>query len=152
MIKKFDYKKFIGKKFGKWKILNYKGFVKSSNPKFKSHRIYYFKCICNCGNIRLVPLNNLTSGRSKGCQSCAAKKHGLAGTYLYGIWSNLMRKNKERNIQVSKQWFVIKKFINDVNKHLGPRPSKKHKFVLKDYSKGFIINNVKWGFGSKKFV
>jgi len=152
MKNKKTYNNLIGKKFGKWKILKYEGFVKSTNPKYKQHGTQYFKCVCKCGKIRSVPLNNLTSGRSKGCQSCAVKTHGLAGTYLYSVWHRIMDYNKNKNIKVCKRWFDINKFVYDVNKHLEPRPSNKVKFVMKDYKKGFFTGNVKWGINFKKFI
>jgi len=141
---------FIGKKFGKWKILKYEGFVSSAIPKYKWQGTHYFKCICKCGKIKKIPLNNLTSGRSNGCQSCSKEIHGLAGTYLYGVWQRIMKYNKHKKIKVSKRWFDIKKFVYDVNKQLGPRPSKKYKFIMIDYKNGFFIGNIKWGVHFKK--
>jgi len=152
MHKKIKYHTFIGKKFGKWKILNYEGFVKSSIPKYKWQGVHLFKCMCKCGKIRIVPLNNLTSGNSKGCQSCAVKKHGLTGTYLYSVWLRIMYNNKHKNVKVCKRWFDIKKFVYDVNKILGPKPSNKVKFVMKDNNKGFFKWNVEWSIHYKKFA
>ena len=68
---------------------------------------YYWKCRCDCGNYKIVRIDNLTSGTVKSC-GCLNRerckeigdkghkqkkgvdnpnfKHGLSGTRLYTIW------------------------------------------------------------------
>ena len=152
MDKKILYNSFVGKKFGKWKLLKYEGFISSSNPKYIGFKTHYFKCICQCGKIRSIPFNNLTAGCSKGCQKCARTTHGKSRTYLYSVWQKIINKHKKKNIKINNRWFDINKFIYDVNKHLGPRPSKKHMFLLKDIEKGYYINNIIWNVNSKFFI
>jgi len=55
----------IGKKFGKWEVLNY---IKTN----KSGK--YYECMCDCGNIRVIPGTTLRAGRSTKCTDCQYKK------------------------------------------------------------------------------
>lgn len=54
------------------------------------------ECRCDCGTIKLVPLANLTGGRTRSCGCrrstvCAALRttHGRTGTRIYGIWNGM---------------------------------------------------------------
>jgi len=51
-----------GRKYGKWLALEYVG---------KRGTNYYWRCQCDCGNIRTVKSYNLRVGKSKNCPSCA---------------------------------------------------------------------------------
>lgn len=82
---------FIGKKFGRFTILE---FVRRVN----GHNI--LRCVCDCGNEREVRLSSLTTGNtySCGCYSTerrsaisieANTKHGLCYHPLYSVWANM---------------------------------------------------------------
>lgn len=55
-----------------------------------------WKCLCDCGEMTVVRLDGLMSGRSTSC-GCVAKQmlserqktHGESGTKLYGVWCSM---------------------------------------------------------------
>ena len=55
----------IGKIFGKWTALSE---VKIEKPG------KHFECICECGNVKIIPGTTLRAGRSKQCPDCQYKK------------------------------------------------------------------------------
>jgi hypothetical protein len=56
----------IGKRFGKW-------VVRSFSYKNASNHSFYL-CHCDCGTDTTIRIDNITSGRSKGCKRCSWKK------------------------------------------------------------------------------
>ena len=60
----------VGKKFGRWKIIEF-----SYRKKYGRKFYKYYKCKCECGNIRVVDFKTLKDGRSK---SCGCLKYDLA--------------------------------------------------------------------------
>lgn len=77
-----------GKRFGKLTVLAFAG--KSGC----GHNLW--KCSCDCGKETIVTVGHLRSGHTKSCgcglresASKSHKTHGLAGTRLYSIWSNI---------------------------------------------------------------
>jgi len=51
----------IGKKFGKWTVITYLEDVKPGK---------HYECLCECGNIRIIPGTTLRANRSKQCSDC----------------------------------------------------------------------------------
>lgn len=51
----------IGKRFGKWEVL---AEFHDKNPG------KHYECMCDCGNIRIIPGTTLRAGRSKQCTKC----------------------------------------------------------------------------------
>ncbi len=51
----------IDKKFGKWTVLAYVEDIKPGK---------HYECLCECGNIKIIPGTTLRAGRSKQCPSC----------------------------------------------------------------------------------
>lgn len=51
----------IGKKFGKWEVLEY-----VSDKKPGKH----YECLCECGNIRIIAGTDLRASRTKQCSDC----------------------------------------------------------------------------------
>jgi hypothetical protein len=77
----------IGKRFGRLVVLE--------KLNTKSHGSTIHKCICDCGNIKNVPLSYLKSEhtRSCGCLSLEAHtSHGLSRTRLYGIHQSMLKR------------------------------------------------------------
>ena len=69
-------------------------------------KIYYWLCLCDCGNKKLIPRNNLKNGHTKSC-GCLQKKYtsqmGKKNTThgdttsgkingLYSIWMRMKRR------------------------------------------------------------
>lgn len=77
-----------GKSFGKLTVLAFAG------KNGCGHNLW--KCSCDCGKETIVTIGHLRSGHTKSCGcglreavSKSHKTHGLAGTRLYDIWSNI---------------------------------------------------------------
>lgn len=58
-------REYLGEKFGRWTILEYKGQAKNY------HRLYL--CRCECGTEKVVQLGHLKNGRSASC-GCLRKE------------------------------------------------------------------------------
>lgn len=94
----------VGKKFGRLTVLSFD----------RSEGGYSFwRCICECGNEKVVRAGNLRQGTVKSC-GCLAKeaqlkrgltsgigdktrKHGGFGTKLYGVWASMIRRCENKN-------------------------------------------------------
>lgn len=85
----------IGSRFGRLVVLE---LVEKVNYMKK------YKCVCDCGNIRICYLNNLKSGKTVSC-GCYRKKvsaetlfvHGDRHTRLYSIWTNMKTRCYNKN-------------------------------------------------------
>lgn len=84
-------KTLIGEKFGKLVVI--KRAEDYISPKGKHSPMWL--CKCKCGKIKAIAQSSLKFGTTKscGCSRYESKtKHGLSGTRLYGIWSNMKRR------------------------------------------------------------
>lgn len=123
----------INKRFGRLKVVEF------SHIKNKTS---YWKCICDCGNEKIISRGALTSGDTISCgcfreehKSEYGFKHGKAGTKLYSVWSSMIQRCTNpkasnykryggRGIKICDEW--RKNFIsfydwaieNDYNKGL----------------------------------
>lgn len=94
-----------------------------------------FVCVCDCGNVRTVLKENLTTGRQKSCgclsrQMAAAsgerlKKHGMYKTRVYKIWAQMKRRCQtpsngayerygSKGIKVCDRWQSFEMFYADM--------------------------------------
>ena len=109
-----SYKKDLtGQRFGKLTVLE---FVQTTDE--ESH----WRCRCDCGNIAVIRIGGLTSGKTQSCgclqkerASQAKKKHGMTHTRLYNIWKSMKERCYNRNavnynryggrgITICKEW------------------------------------------------
>lgn len=76
-------KNLIGNRYGHLVVVEYGGMRE------RDHRSLW-RCVCDCGNDKLVPTSLLTGGAvtSCGCNRTRPKHltHGGCGTRLYSIW------------------------------------------------------------------
>lgn len=78
----------------------------------------YWRCLCDCGNEKIVSASNLVCGNVKSC-GCLRKeqaierfknaasnnvKHGKAGTSLYYVWNCMRQRCENPNISTYK-WY-----------------------------------------------
>lgn len=119
-----------------------------------------WECVCDCGNVTIVPAGRLKSGNTRSC-GCLARdsaggitqaKHGLSDTAEYSIWSNIKQRcyNEKdqgypyyggKGITMSEEWEVsFETFYRD----MGPRPTDQHSIDRKDNSKGYSKENCRW--------
>lgn len=110
-----------GKKFGRLSVIEFAGRDK--------HRHLLWRCVCECGNERLVAKNNLLSGRTVSCGCYASerasnqlRKHGMFSSRFYSVWHDMMRRcyNKNdvhynryggRGISVCEEWHDVRNFV-----------------------------------------
>lgn len=117
------YKDWTNRKFGRLTVVRLHHKVQKFKPDGSpnGHR-YYWECKCSCGNTTIVLVDHLTRHKilSCGClgrerASLASSKHHMRHTRIYGIWSGMRQrcrnKNSEkysiyggRGIIVCKEW------------------------------------------------
>src|SRR3990167_4767260 len=119
---------FIGKRFGKLRVLSFAP---------QDGWIRYVNCLCDCGRKRVVRLGNLRSGNTKSC-GCVASWRPRPPKQtihpLYKIWSGMKDRCYSttapqyprygaRGIVMCDTW---KARFNNFASDIGPRPSKMH--------------------------
>lgn len=80
---KYNIDDYIGKKFGKWTILEYVGNKNGDR---------YVRCRCECGKEQEINFLRVISGGSKACLSCREKTHGNSDSPLYTVWLDMKRR------------------------------------------------------------
>lgn len=109
----------VGKKFGRLTVIE--------EVYCNKHR-RYLKCLCECGNIKIVPMSHLRNGHTKSC-GCLKRekaiKHAMWGTPEYITWHSMMQRcyNPNNNaykdyggrgIFVSEKWHNFETFLADM--------------------------------------
>ena len=83
-------KNIIGNKYNKLTILELERKEKKNN-----HWRYYYKCQCECGNIKTIERDAIVFGGSKSC-GCAFKgmnaKHNLCNSRIYKIYIDMKKR------------------------------------------------------------
>ena len=136
----------IGKKIGKLTVIQ----LDHIKTKFYDNRprdYKYYRCLCDCGNEKIVVESSLIKGVTKSC-GCLHKKrakeanikHGLKGTRIYNIWRNMKSRclNEkdfhykyygQRGITICNEW------INDIKSF--------HDWAIKNgYAENLTIDRI----------
>lgn len=122
-----------------------------------NYKSLMWRCVCDCGNERIVDGSGIRAGRNKSC-GCASPKfsgdirtHGLTGTRLYRIWVGMklrcsgMSAGKERKnyydkgIRVCDRWMDVRNFLEDMG-----HPPDNLSIDRIDGSKGYEPGNCRW--------
>lgn len=99
-------KNLIGNQYGRLTVIGYAG----TN---KYHRSMW-KCVCTCGNSKIVNSNSLQQGRTRSC-GCLDKEthinhpnrktHGQCNTRLYRIWKKMKSRCFNPNDPDYQKWY-----------------------------------------------
>ena len=99
MMRKKDY---TGERFGMLTVLSY-------SKTIKGHK--YYKCQCDCGNIKDISGSHLVTGASKSCGCMVVKTtikrsttHGQSHTRLFSIWQGMKDRCYNSNSAVYKYY------------------------------------------------
>lgn len=117
-----------------------------------------WRCVCECGEIRVIPGNSLRAGRNKSCgclspkfTSERTKKHGMSLSRVYGIWRGMIARCSDasvgktrklyhdKGIRVCERWMKFENFLEDMGV-----PEKHQSIDRKDGSKGYEQKNCRW--------
>lgn len=122
-----------------------------------NYKSLMWKCICDCGNERIVDGSGLRAGRNKSC-GCASPKfpinvktHGYVGTRVYRIWCGMNSRCSEsaqgksrklyyeKGITVCERWKEFKNFLEDMGE-----PDLGMSIDRIDGTKGYYKENCRW--------
>ena len=102
-----------------------------------TRRQLYWKCLCSCGNEKIICGNRLKNGNTKSCGCLLSEwakklgselhqsKHGMYGSRTYNIWHLMIKRCNNRNstgykyyggrgIVVCENWKVFENFYKDM--------------------------------------
>ena len=115
------------------------------------HTYWLFKC--DCGNEKVICVNNVKRGNTKSC-GCLFKKsnliHGMEKTKIYRAWASMKQRCLNSNnakyknyggrgISICDEWASFENFYND----MGERP-KGLTLDRIDNNKGYYKSNCRW--------
>jgi hypothetical protein len=144
-----------GEHHGRWTVL---GPAVDPKPNGK----FYWACVCVCGTRKNVTENMIACGVSVGCGCMTPienpsgigrpKKHGLFGTWVYGLWQSMIRRcysEKDicyhlyggRGIRVCDRW---KNSVEAFYADMGDRPTEAHQIDRKNSDGNYEPDNCRW--------
>jgi len=118
-----------------------------------------WKCLCDCGNLTVVPVSGLRSGNTRSC-GCLNKEtsvnnlnpttHGMSKTKIYKVWVDMLNRCRSKNskdyeryggrgITVCKRWLRFESFYKD----MGDRPEGLT-IERKNNNGNYELSNCKW--------
>jgi hypothetical protein len=117
-----------------------------------------WRCVCECGEVRVIPGNSLRAGRNKSC-GCLSPRftsermstHGMSRSRIYKIWLGMIarcsesssgktrRLYYEKGIRVCERWMSFESFLEDMGV-----PMSHQSIDRKDGNKGYDPENCRW--------
>lgn len=122
---------------------------------------YLWRCLCRCGDVRIVPVSHLTSGHTKSCGCLQKEIAGSRATHghcrngkcssEYRTWSKMISRCDNpndaayhnyggRGIKACKRWMKFENFLKD----MGKKPSSHLTLERVNNNKGYSPSNCKW--------
>ncbi len=141
-----------GRRFSRLLVLG------ASSKRTKSKNIHW-KCACDCGNKTIVDGHNLRIGHTRSCGCLipesivtACKTHGLINEPEYGIWSGMIQRCTNPNVNSFKYYGgrgikVCDRWLNSFENFyldMGKRPSLKHTIDRKENAGDYEPSNCCW--------
>lgn len=104
----------IGNKCGKLTIVEFDGYyAKEGNNK----TLYWYKCVCDCGNTVIVDKTHLNPNNGRATKSCGCSRnvHGMSKNPIYTTYKGMMQRVHhphpyyhkhyiENNISICEEW------------------------------------------------
>lgn len=150
------------KQFGRLTVVRL-DHIKSYESKRNKQTKSYWKCLCKCGNVKIVRGEHLTSNKINSC-GCMAReqaslrmkkltyKHGLSKTPEYRSYmsmiSRIIRPDEHHrkyysNILIAERWLGENGFINFIE-DMGNKPTPKHEIDRINNDGDYEPNNCRW--------
>lgn len=114
-------------------------------------KLYYWKCICDCGNESIVSGSRLRSGKTKSCGCIAASQKGLSTSPAYRSWQAMIQRCYDSKVAHYKRYGALGitvcdewrnsflKFLDD----MGERPTGKTLDRINPYG-NYELSNCRW--------
>lgn len=152
------FRNLIGLKVGRLTVLELFGKRQRTARATSFH--YFWKCICQCGQMTVVDGSFLGhqdySTKSCGClisENVAVRQttHGLTWSPEYRVWSGMLSRCRDKNnhawdnyggrgILVCERWWDFMNFIAD----MGPRPTLRHTIERRNNNGNYQPDNCYW--------
>jgi hypothetical protein len=121
------------------------------NIDHQKNKIFFWKCLCECGNYCVISGCRLRKGKTKSCGCIVKTQNNLSTSSTYKSWSSMINRchNEKNNrfenygkkgIKVCDEWRnSFFKFLND----MGERPKGKSINRINNFG-NYELKNCKW--------
>lgn len=148
-------KSLVGEKFNRLEVME--RVERPADAALGTELSIFWRCLCVCGNERIVASGALNSGKAKACTACAKdmkwRTHGMHKTRVYRIWWEMKKRCETetatayprygaRGIKVCPEWSAsFEAFYAD----MGEPPTNKHSIDrFPDKNGNYEKSNCRW--------